>query len=449
MPKLWQKGYDLDRDMEVFTVGEDYLLDRELIAVDCLGSIAQAKGLARLGLLSDAEADKLRAELVRIMQAAERGEFTVNREDEDVHTAVENRLTEKLGDLGQRLHTGRSRNDQVIVDLRLYTKEQLLALTDELLGLGGTLAEFADRHRDVPMVGRTHMQKAMPSSVGLWAGAWLESFLDDLALVRSAYDLNDQSPLGSAASYGVPLALDRAYTAELLGFARVQNNVLYVNNSRGKMEAVALGALAQIAVDLSRLAQDLILFSLPEFGYFTIPEELCTGSSIMPQKRNPCGLELMRARAAEVIAGQMKTLEILRGLPSGYNRDLQETKEPLLRGLRTVRAAVRIADLTFDRLQVNEERLLAGFTPEVFATDRALELVSEGVPFREAYRRVAAEPESAGPRDPRESLKKRTHVGAAGNLGLEGDRARLAEVRKWAEEQRTRFAKAMKALAAD
>jgi argininosuccinate lyase len=281
------------------------------------------------------------------------------------------------------------------------------------------------------MVGRTHMQRAMPSSVGLWAGSLAEALADDLALLWGAYDFNDQCPLGSAASYGVPLALPREHVSELLGFARLQNNCLYVANSRGKVEAEVLSVCSQIMLDISRHAQDVILFSMPEFGYFTVPGGMCTGSSLMPQKRNPCAMELVRAKTSSVLAEEFRIKSILRALPTGYNRDGQETKEPFMKGLATTAASVRIMEPTLRSLEVNEERLLAAFDPEVFATYRALALVAEGVPFRDAYRRVKeelarpSEGRSLGEVDPREAVLRKTHEGATGNLRLEVARGAL------------------------
>ena len=447
MAKLWDKGYAVDRDLEAFTTGDDYLLDRELVEADCAASVAHARMLAKIGVLTPDEADKLAAELAAIAADSRSGAFTVQPADEDCHTAIENRLVERLGDLGKKIHTCRSRNDQVIAATRVYAKGALLELTDAALGLAATLRAFAETHQGVPMVGRTHTQIAMPSSVGLWAGAWLESLLDDLRLVETAYDLTDQCPLGSAASYGVPLPIDREFTSELLGFSKLQNNVLYANNSRGKMESIILGACAQIAIDLSRLAQDLINFSLPEFGYFVIPKELCTGSSLMPQKRNPCGLELIRAKTSTILAYYNQILNTLKGLPSGYNRDFQETKRPFLLGLGLTAACVRVMDATFQKLEVCEERLLGAFTPEVFATDEALRLVvEEKMPFRDAYRKVGTSLETLQAMDPRASIAKRTHAGGPANLRLDLADAAIARLKESADERRDRLRRALDAL---
>ena len=435
--KLWQKDYEPDRTVERYTVGEDYLLDQELVEVDVLGSLAHATMLQRIGVLSAEELARLRAALLEVLELHRRGEFTLRLEDEDVHTKVENHLTERLGALGKKIHTGRSRNDQVLVDLRLYTKRFLHRIAHAVLDLCEVLWSFSDRYRMTFMAGRTHTQPAMPSSVGLWSAALLEALLDDLALLRAAYELNDQCPLGSAASYGVPLPLDRALVARLLGFSRVQNNVLYANNSRGKFEAAVLFALVEVMLDLSRLAADLILFGLPEFGYFSFPPEMYNGSSIMPQKRNPATLELLRARTSTAMGYLFQVLSIVRALPSGYNRDFQETKAPFMRGMALALSSVQVAAHLLRHLQVNEEALRRGCTPEIFAADRALELSLQGMPFRDAYREVARQLDRLRPDDPTEALRKRAHQGTAAQLGLEGIRAWMErERRDWTERER-------------
>jgi argininosuccinate lyase len=447
MSKLWQKGVALDRLVERFTVGGDYLLDQELVNADCLASMAHAAMLEKIGVLSTPERQALHEGLAEIVRRNQEGSFRVQAADEDCHTAIENYLVARLGDAGKKIHTGRSRNDQVIAALRLYGRAFLLEFQQAVLGLASTLLAFARRHARVPMPGRTHLQLAMPSSVGLWAAAFAEELLDDLLLAGAAYELNDACPLGSAASYGVPLPLDRELVAGLLAFGRVQNNVLAAGHSRGKTESVILDAVEQVMLTLSRLAQDVILFCLPEFGYFSLPEELCAGSSIMPQKRNPDLLELVRAKAAAVSARGAQIKSILRALPSGYNRDLQETKGPFLEGCALGLSSVRVMDLLVERLGVDERRLAEGFRPEIYAADRALELVAEGVPFRDAYRRVAAELPALEDRDPREAIARKTHTGAPGNLRLEQAEARLTSLRQANDERRRRVEPKLKALA--
>jgi argininosuccinate lyase len=423
MAKLWEKTYSMHALMEAFTVGEDFLLDARLVNADCVSSMAHAAMLRKIGILSPAEQESLQAELARIIDANERGEFTITRTDEDVHTAIENRLVAALGDPGKRIHTGRSRNDQVLAALRLWSRGFLFAFQAAGLALVGRLLDLAEAHARTPMPGRTHMQTAMPSSVGLWASAYAEELLDDLSLSRHAFTLMDCSPLGSAASYGVPLPLDREMVADLLGFSRVQNNVLYANNSRGKLESFALESVEQAVLTLSRMAQDLILFSLPEFGYFTLPPELCSGSSIMPQKKNPDGLELVRARSAVISSRLFSMKSVLRALPGGYSRDLQETKGPYFRGCEDGLGCVRIMDLTVEKLVVNESALRAAFSPDIYATDRALEMVAEGIPFRDAYREVGRSLDALAGRDPVDAIARRSSTGAPGNLRLDVPRS--------------------------
>jgi argininosuccinate lyase len=276
----------------------------------------------------------------------------------------------------------------------------------------------------------------MPSSVGLWAGAFLENLLDDLELTEGAYRLNDRSPLGSAASYGVPLPLDREMVARRLGFREVQNNVLGVQNSRGKMEGIILGALDFIGVTLARLSEDLIMFSMPEFGYFHLPPELCSGSSIMPQKMNPDVLELVRGKSHTVSAWAGQVKSVIRNLPSGYNRDFQETKEPFIRGLSCIQDCLLAVRLTVEKLQVNRETLKSSFTSDVFAADEAFKLVAKGIPFRDAYLQVAGKLDRLKGFTPEETIKNRTAAGTAGNLRLDRAETQLdSEKKKWADQR--------------
>lgn len=419
MSKIWAKDYELDTLIEEYTVGNDYILDLDLIEFDCLGSIAHAKMLSTIGILSNDEYLRLETELKAIIVDVRNNDFVISRSDEDCHTAIEARLTERLGEVGKKIHTGRSRNDQVITATRLYTKSQIERSISSGLKLVSSLINMAKEHQDVPMVGRTHMQSAMPSSIGLWAGSFAEEIIDSLKLLESVYNIIDQNPLGSAASYGVPLPLNRELTAELLGFKKVQNNVLYVNNSRGKFESMVLDAMDQLSLTLSKMAQDLIMFSLPEFNYFSLPRELCSGSSIMPQKKNPDGFELLRSKSAIVSSCAFQVKSIIRSLPSGYNRDFQDTKEPFLRGCKTSLLSLRVMELSIKNLKVNRAQCLAGFTPEIFATDAALELVAKGVSFRDAYVEVGLNVDKLGQRDAVESILSRTHTGSTGNLGLD------------------------------
>lgn len=458
MAKLWEKGYRLDAEIERFTVGRDYILDQELVDADCLGSIAHAWMLSEIDILTRREFKGLKEAILEILDLDKKGKFKIKLEDEDVHTAVENFLVKKLGDLGEKIHIGRSRNDQVLVDLRIYARNRLLDIEKEVLDLVEVLLDFARKHREKPMVGRTHTQPAMPSSVGLWAASFAEPLLDDLEFLKAAYDLNNQSPLGAAAGFGTSLPIDRSLTAQLLGFARVQNNVLYTVTSRAKFEAVILFALSQVMDDLARLASDLIFYSIPELGYFILPQEYCSGSSIMPQKRNPAPLELIRAKAAGVAATLAQVMNTGRLLLSGYNRDFQETKEALFRSLDTTEGSLRISRLIFTQLKVNQEALLSAFTPEVFAADLATEMAKEGLPFRKAYKEVAKEldklesPASGeqGParlwRHPLENILRKRHQGAPGNLGLPLSKNKVRRELTRVKKERSRLAVVRRAL---
>jgi len=440
MGKLWQKDYTLDSLVESFTVGRDPLLDRSLLAADCVASMAHAEMLGAIGLLGKEEYRDIIRELLALIETSERGEIEISPDEEDCHTAIENRLTASLGESGKRIHAGRSRNDQVIAALRLYIRDFLLTFQSECLHLVSTLLDAAERNVRLPMPGRTHMQIAMPSSVGLWLASFAEELLDDLLHAETAYRLNNQCPLGAAASYGVPLPLDRERVARSLGFPSVQNNVLYVNNSRGKFEAAVLDAGGAVMLTLSRLAQDLMIFSMPEFGYVSLPDEICTGSSIMPQKRNPDVLELVRAKTAAVLSQAHQIKTVLRGLPSGYNRDVQETKAPLMEGAQTALAAVRVMGIVLEKLTFHRDRLLAGFTPQIYATDRALELVSGGKSFREAYHEVSAHLKELESMDPERAVAAKSYPGAPGNpaLDIARDRASAHASRLDAEQARVR-----------
>ena len=441
---------EVDAEVLAYTAGQDRVLDLALVEADCFGTAAHVAMLARLpvkpALLTPADAKAVIAELRGIVAAAAAGQFKISLEDQDVHLAVERRLTEKLGDLGKRVHVCRSRNDQVATDLRLYAKTRLLDAADAAAALAGTLIAFAKKHAKVPMVGRTHMQPAMPSSVGLWASAWAESLLDDLALLRTAYELNDRCPLGSAASYGVPLPIDRRLTSDLLGFAAPVHNVLHANQARGKLESVILAALGQAMLTLSRLAQDLILFSMPEFGYFRLPGEFTTGSSIMPQKRNPDVPELLRAKAAKVLAYANLVAEIVRAAPSGYNRDLQETKAPFMEGFELAISSLRILNPLVAGLEVDAAALRRGFGPEVYATDRALELVAQGLPFRDAYHQVKANLDQLAGYDPDAALAAKRHLGAPLGLDFKALAGQARAAARWAAGERKRYAAKRAAL---
>ena len=392
MAKLWDKGQPLDQLIEAYTVGDDPTLDLRLVPHDVAGSKAHARMLHTCGVLEADELAALLSALDSILAAHERGAFEILREDEDVHTAIERVLVAALGDVGKKIHTGRSRNDQVLTDLRLWQRAAVDECGQALERARAAFTGFAERCGDVPMPGYTHLQRAMPSSVGNWARAYASLLSDDRVLLSAAAEMVSSSPLGSAAGYGVPkvLSLDRQQTAQELGFATVQQPAEACQLSRGKAEATLLFALSQIAGDLGKCAWDLCLFVTTEFGFFELPVEFTTGSSIMPQKRNPDVLELTRGKAAIVRSALREVMDVATPLPSGYHRDLQLLKAPLFRGFDVAMSMLAVMTRVLDGLKVNEDRCLAALSPELFATEEAYRLVAAGVPFREAYLRVAA-----------------------------------------------------------
>lgn len=418
MAKLWDKGYTLNQIVEDYMTGNDPQLDLRIGVYDCEASIAHAKMLRTINIINEEQCQQLNETLNEIIELIKAKKFIINPQDEDVHTAIENYLVNALGDTGKKIHTGRSRNDQVLTALRLYSKDQLKTILVKLQECLEVFFTFAEQYQNIPYVGRTHYQKAMPSSMGLWMGAFLETFLDDGTLILDTLNLIDQCPLGAAASYGVALPIDRQYTSDLLGFAKVQNNVLYANNSRGKFESIIIHALSQIMLDMSKLATDVILFSAPEMTYFDLPLEFCPGSSLMPNKKNPDPFELIRAKSASVSANLLQTLEISRALPSGYNRDFQETKRPLFESFDIVKQTLEVTAIIIAKIQVNEDNCLAGFSTDVFATDQVMRLVNRGMAFRDAYKQVALNIESLVSENPHKNILAKTHLGGPGNLGL-------------------------------
>lgn len=409
----------VDPDVLAYTVGDDVTLDLALAVWDCMGTAAHVTMLSEMKLprpvVTKREAAAVRRELGRIARSAQKGDFRIELEDQDVHMAVERLLTARLGDLGKKIHTGRSRNDQVAVDVRLHMKSEIAALEGELAALAIALAKFGEKGRKVPLVGRTHLQSAMPSSVWLWATGHMETLVDLAEGLEAAYRLSDLNPLGSAAGYGVPLPLDRARTTELLGFSRTISNCFGASIARGECEAALLGALALLMAALSRLAQDIILYSLPEMGYFSIPREFCTGSSIMPQKFNPDVLELVRGKAAQVIGLHTASLALLHAMSGGYNRDLQDCKGLYMQGLATTRRTLRILTKVAGGLKFDAKRCREGFTPGVFATDVALRMVAAGTPWRDAYHAVRDHLEILENENPDEAIAAKSHEGTTGD----------------------------------
>ena len=410
----------IDPDVLSYTVGDDPVLDLELAVWDCMGTAAHVTMLSEMKVKSPIvtrqEAATVRKELGKIAALSEKGEFEIRVDDQDVHMAVERMLTEKLGDLGKKIHTGRSRNDQVAVDVRLHMKDQLLRTEAETVALATQLRAFAALGGRTPLVGRTHLQPAMPSSVEMWATGHAEMILDQIENLEAAYRLADLNPLGSAAGYGVPLPLDRQRTTKLLGFSRTIHNCFGASMARGECEAALLSALAQLMAVLSRLAEDMILFSMPEFGYFRLPREYCTGSSIMPQKFNPDVLELVRSKAAQVLGLQTASLSLLHAMPGGYNRDLQDCKWLYMKGLSIARQTLRILTKVVAGTTVDVDRCREAFSPGVFATDVALKMVAGGMPWRDAYHEVRDHLERLEGEDPDGAVAAKVHEGATGGI---------------------------------
>ena len=430
----------VDPDILSYTVGDDPVLDLKLAVWDCLGTAAHVTMLSEMKLkkpvVTKKEAATVRKELGKIAQLSQEGKFEIRVDDQDVHMAVERMLTEKLGDLGKKIHTGRSRNDQVAVDVRLHMKDEILRTEAEAVALASTLVAFGAKAGPIPLVGRTHLQPAMPSSVEMWATGHAEMILDQLENLEAAYRLSDLNPLGSAAGYGVPLPLDRQRTSELLAFSRPIHNCFGASMARGECEAALLSALAQLMAVLSRCAEDLILFSMPEFAYFKLPRAYCTGSSIMPQKFHPDVLELMRSKAAQVLGLQTAALSMMHAMPGGYNRDLQDCKGLYMKGLDITRTTLRILRKVVAGVTVNAENCRKAFTPGVYATDVALQMVAEGKPWRDAYHEVRDEfaalydgrPSHVSNLDPDEVVMAKTHEGTTGgiDLGLYNRRCKAA-----------------------
>ena len=419
------------------TVGRDPELDLRLVPWDCLASAAWAEMLAGIGVLTDEECADIVGELRAIADEARAGRFVIELEQEDGHTAIENRLRDRLGEPGDKIHTGRSRNDQVLAALRLWGRAALLDQLDALLAVVGRLLELAEAHRETSLPGYTHTRQAMPTTLGHHFAAWADNLLDGLPWLETALAHLDRSPLGAGSGFGTALPLDRQRVADRLGFAGVQANTLAVQNDRGKTEYLALAAAAAVATDLGRLATDLIWYSSDEMGFLRLGSAITTGSSIMPQKRNPDVLELIRAGAARLRARQAEVGAVYGPLLAGYQRDLQLTKEPFLEGMQGLIDMLRAFAAVLDGLEVDVERCRQAVLATTGATDAVYRRVAEGVPFRRAYREAAAgvAPASAG--EAAESWRARTHAGAPGSLSLEEPRGRLAAAHDRLETRRS------------
>lgn len=433
--KIWfkKKTVEIDPHVENYNAGEDILYDQLMIPHDIFGSRMYARLLEKHEIINKKELAQLEKGLDEILELYEQGKFQLKVEDEDSHTKIEEYLIKKLGSVGKKIHTARSRNDQVLVMMRLYLKERSLGLQKRALKLAKTLLKAAKKYEFIPMPGYTHMQKAMPTTVGTWLAAFVESLLDDTRLLKAVTDeLVDQNPLGSGAGYGSPFSFDRDWLSKQLGFNRTQNNVMYCQNSRGKIEGMVLESCVQMMLTLNKLASDLLFFTTQEFHFFDIDDSIATGSSIMPQKKNLDVAELIRGRTATVVSCKNElTMNIMHKI-SGYHRDGQEIKRPLFLGLRYTESSLDVMSVIINNIKPREDVLMSAMTPELFAAHKAFEKVKEGIPFRDAYIEVGANLDKikVTPDETERMLKASKHQGGTGNLGLDRLEKQIAKLEK-------------------
>ena len=412
--KLWEKNIDVNPEIERFTVGKDRELDLFLAPYDVMGSLAHSAMLATIGMLTEEEKNSLHAELRNIYAAIEKGEFIIEEGVEDVHSQVELMLTRKLGDTGKKIHSGRSRNDQVLLDLKLFTRKELQDVCEAVKELFDALIEQSNKHKEVLMPGYTHLQVAMPSSFGLWFGAYAESLADDMLFLQAAYRMCNRNPLGSAAGYGSSFPLNRTMTTELLGFDSMNYNVVYAQMGRGKCERNVAYALATVAGTLAKMAFDACMFNSQNFGFVKLPAECTTGSSIMPHKKNPDVFELLRAKCNRLQALPTDIILIMNNLPCGYFRDLQIIKELFLPAFAEIKECIAMATYIIKRIEVNESILKDNRYDAMFSVEEVNRLAAEGMPFRDAYKKVGLDIE-AGTFTPNKKINH-THEGSIGNL---------------------------------
>lgn len=426
--KLWDKGLPVNEAIEQFTVGKDRELDLYLAPYDILGSMAHIKMLESIGLIKKDELPVLLKELKKLFDQAKTGNFEIEEGIEDVHSQVEFMLTQKLGDLGKKIHSGRSRNDQVLLDLKLFTRDAIQEITESTTQLIDTLLERAEETKETLMPGYTHLQIAMPSSFGLWFSAYAEGLTDDLELLLAAFNIANQNPLGSAAGYGSSFPLDRQMTTDLLGFKNMNYNVVYAQMGRGKVERIVAFALSSIAATLSKLAFDVCLFMSQNFNFVSLPSEFTTGSSIMPHKKNPDVFELIRAKCNKIQASPHQITLTVNNLPSGYFRDLQMVKEIYLPLFTELNDCLSVTTLAVQNLSVNSEILKDEKYDYIFSVEEVNKLVQDGVPFREAYQTVGEQIEKKEYKP--DKKVKHTHQGSIGNLCLDeisGKKVRIVE----------------------
>ena len=412
--KLWEKDFEINSEIERFTVGRDREMDLFLAPYDVLGSMAHITMLESIGLIGRDELPVLLRELRAIYDQTQRGEFVIEEGIEDVHSQVELMLTRRLGDMGKKIHSGRSRNDQVLVDLKLFTRHQLQLVAESVKDLFDQLIAKSNQYKDVLMPGYTHLQVAMPSSFGLWFGAYAESLCDDMLFLQAAYRMTNRNPLGSAAGYGSSFPLNRQMTTDLLGFDSMNYNVVYAQMGRGKMERNVSFALASIAGTMAKLAFDACLFNSQNFGFVRLPKECTTGSSIMPHKKNPDVFELIRAKSNKLQALPQQVTIIMNNLPCGYFRDLQIIKEVFLPAFGEILDCLRMTAYIINKIEVNDHILDDPRYDPMFSVEEVNRLATQGMPFRDAYKKVGLDIE-AGRFSPDKDIHH-THEGSIGNL---------------------------------
>ena len=412
--KLWEKNFEVNKEIERFTVGRDREMDLYLAKYDVMGSMAHITMLETIGLLKKEELNVLLKELKNIYAICERGEFVIEDGIEDVHSQVEVMLTNKLGDIGKKIHSGRSRNDQVLVDLKLFTRQELKDIVEAVKILFDELIQKSNQYKDILMPGYTHLQIAMPSSFGLWFGAYAESLADDVTFLQAAYKITNRNPLGSAAGYGSSFPLNRTLTTKLLGFDSMDYNVVYAQMGRGKMERNVAFALASVAGTLAKMAFDACMFNSQNFSFVKLPKECTTGSSIMPHKKNPDVFELIRAKSNKIQSLPQQVMLIMNNLPVGYFRDLQIIKEVFLPAFDELKDCLQMAAYIINKIEVNEHILDNPMYDPMFSVEEVNNLAASGVPFRDAYKKVGLEIE-AGTFKANKNIHH-THEGSIGNL---------------------------------
>jgi len=428
MAKIWQKSVTVNELVENFTVGRDRELDAQMAAFDVLGSLAHTRMLNSVGLLDKEDLDLVQQELKTIYQEIQAGNFTIEEDVEDVHSQVEMLLTRRIGDAGKKIHSGRSRNDQVLVDLKLFFRHELQEVVEEVEALFKLLIELSEKHKDVLLPGYTHLQIAMPSSFGLWFGAYAESLVDDLELLLAAYKITNKNPLGSAAGFGSSFPLNRTLTTELLGFENLNYNVVYAQMGRGKTERVIAQALSSIAATLAKMAMDQTLYLSQNFSFVSYPDNLTTGSSIMPHKKNPDVWEIMRGKCNRLQALPNDVALMTTNLPSGYHRELQLLKELLFPAFAELKQCLHMAAFMLQHIEVKKNILDDPKYAYLFSVDEVNKLVLEGMPFRDAYKHVGAAIEQ-GNFNP-DKKANHTHEGSIGNLNNDKISAAMGQLLK-------------------